>query len=134
MVNNTEFCFKSLKMHWRTPTGKGVPLGAVWGLGSREGVVDSAFGAGLHPTHVSCARRGDIWVGFSLSFLLSKEPCMCSLVCSPFHLQETDFREGPCWVDDSRLRDCAPWPAGLPGKQCRRQSASAAPAQEAKPL
>lgn len=49
MVNNTEFCFTSLKTHWRSLTGKGVPLDAVWALGSRGGVVDSVFGAGLHP-------------------------------------------------------------------------------------
>ena len=121
-------------MHWRSLTGKGVPLGAVWGLGAEKGSWTQCSGPGCTPAHVSCARRGDVWVVFSLSFLLSKEPCMCSLACSPFHLEETDFREGPCWVDGSRLRDWAPRPAALPRKQGRRQSASAAPAQEAKPL
>lgn len=96
MVNDTEFCFTSLKTHWRSLIGKVVPLDAVWALGSRGGVVDSVFGAGLHPrscilcqrgdiwvrlraglrprSHILC-QRGDIWVAFSLCFLLSKEPC-----------------------------------------------------------
>ena len=63
MVNNTEFCFTSLKTHWRSLTGKGVPLDAVWALGSRGGVVDSVFGAGLHPRScILCLGGGDVWV------------------------------------------------------------------------
>lgn len=32
-------------------------------------------GPGCTPAHASFAWKGDVWVAFSLSFLLSKEPC-----------------------------------------------------------
>ena len=98
-------------------------------LGAEEGSW-TVFGARLRPRSCILCRGGDVWVSlrgravpplmhplpgrgtFGLlsvfPFFSQKNPAMCSLLCSPFHPEKTDFREGACWVEGSRLRDWAP--------------------------